>query len=252
MASLFKNRTVVDHQQTQMLHQALEWFLSEPRLRALINQSNLITPADSLYTMKTSTPEQTIIHVVQNIRQRLRMDAWTCHLILEPHQHRETDSSLRSSTNIHVLEAASPASDQALLCRLTLDMALCNKPLTMMHEIIVALVKPYFQWLQEHLRPNPIDVPNHAYYRDLFIVLMGFGLIYTNANFQLNELKVDSVQRNQSMDVNELVYGLAVYCVLKNIEHHRIEMYLKLPLHALFKQALVEIGQTRTQWPETL
>ena len=94
--------------------------------------------------------------------------------------------------------------------------------------------------------PPPGGDKNWEYATDLLAVVMGFGIFLANASVQFSQFTGPTTQGWSSrsrgyLSESELVYTLAVFCLLKGIDRKQVEPHLKWSLHSIYKKAIKEL-----------
>jgi hypothetical protein len=116
-----------------------------------------------------------------------------------------------------------------------------------------AMVANYAHALAYHLgslaqTPAPCDEGQWPHMTELLAVYMGFGIMFVNTarprvNTGCGSCSDPSMERKGAMDEMEVLYALAIFCVLKEIPARDVLPHIKGYLKPLFKKALKDVAQ---------
>ncbi len=115
-----------------------------------------------------------------------------------------------------------------------------------------ALVARFSHTLADYLIRTLVELPPGGALRwsqgiDLLTVFMGFGVVQANSQPLLQTGSVDEQDERAHMSRWDLLYALAIFCVLKGIPRREVTPHLKRPLRSFFSRAMADVVVRRAE-----
>ncbi|MDH3975364.1 MAG: hypothetical protein OEV42_13870 [Deltaproteobacteria bacterium] len=241
MFSFFNKKPLIEEEISNWIILAFEWALKNYGSDVFHNETILVTPSSKHFPEKLSSPDEMVTYTFEQVRKYAGMENWPCKL-----QAQEDDINPVVAPTIVLKGAPSGPggtfqySDEAVI---TYNTNLINRPeplaATFAHELA-----HYLSGIAKEPPPGGEEYWEHA--TDLTAIFLGFGIFLANSAFTFEQFtSVDSQgwssSRQGYMTEQEILYSLALFCVLKNIEISEVIPYLDSHLRGFFKKCYKEL-----------
>ncbi|HEC15504.1 MAG TPA: hypothetical protein ENI99_02875 [Sedimenticola sp.] len=246
MLSLFNNKSLLDEDATQWLFDAYAWALGNFGSDFFHEETILVTPTSRHFPCRVNSRESMAASVFEQVAGYAGMQNWPFRLVEPGPDFVPVSPSSITFNGAPRGPAASLSLDGEVK-----DLTITYTPEQTRDPSVLAAL--FSLNLAAHLgratdEPPPGDEELRGHATDLLAIFMGFGLFLAN-----NAVMVRSgcsgcgrsVQSMGFLSEDEMTYGLALFCVLKEIPNQEALPHLKRPLRPLFKKAVKEISANR-------
>lgn len=244
---LFKSKPVLDPEVVNWIFDAYKWAFSNFGKDVFYNDTTLITPSNKHFPDKVTTPEDVATTTFARVKTYAGMENWQCRLLpQEPEQPRQIDSaftmenSSSGTAGTFSIQKNEQDKHEAIV---TFNPELTRRP----HALVATFAHELAHYLEATITdPPPGGEQCHEYATDFLAVFLGFGIFQANSAFDFQQYTEGttigwSYQRLGYLNQYTLVYILAVFCILKEIDYVLVHRYLKDPLCSYYKKAVKEI-----------
>lgn len=241
MFSFFGKKPLIDEEISSWITLAFDWALKNYGSDIFYNETILVTPSSKHFPEKMNSPDEMVKYTFDLVRKYAGMENWPCKL--EP---QEDDINPVVAPTIVLQGAPSgPAGtfqvrDEAVI---TYNTNLIKRPESLVATFAHELAH-YLSSVVKEPPPGGKEYWEHA--TDLTAIFLGFGIFLANSAFSFEQFtSVDSQgwssSRQGYMTEQEIIYSLAIFCVLKNIETSEVVPYLDSHLRKYFMKCYKEL-----------
>lgn len=241
MFSFFKKKPFIEDEISSWIFLAFEWALNNYGSDIFHNETVLVTPSSNHFPEKLNSPDGMVKYTFEQVRKYAGMENWPCRL-----EAQEDDINPVIAPTIVLKGAPSgPAgtfqySDEAVI---TYNTNLINRPESLIATFAHELAHYLSRVAKEH-PPGGEEYWEHA--TDLTAIFLGFGIFLANSAFTFEqytgvESQGWSASRQGYMSEQEIIYALAVFCILKDIQAIEVISYLDSHLRSSFKKCYREL-----------
>ncbi len=247
MLGLFKSKSLLDPDTVDWIFAMFSWALRNFGTDVFYDVTILVTPSNRHFPDKVTEPGEVAVSTFQRVRAHAGMDQWQCTLIAQ-----EPDTDTRIGATISIENAPRGPAGTFSVSRTDDDKSKVvisfNPELVRYPEALVATfaheLAHYLAATCQELSPGGEEYHEHA--TDLLAVFLGFGIFQANNAFHFQQFTDGNLQgwsyrRLGYLSQYELVYTLALFCALKEINYKTVHRYLKDPLCSYYKKAIKEI-----------
>jgi hypothetical protein len=230
------------------LHETYKWLLQNFPNNPTIENIKLVTPNKECFPHLSESVEERVSEIFTNVRRLSGMEDWPCVL-----QVQEEDPDPHVAPTVLIENAPQGPSgtfrlDEQNRAVISFNINLVNDNW--------ALVSTFAHELAHYLtcstkEPPPGGWENWEFATDLAAVYLGFGIFLSNMAFNYQQF-VDmqsqtqgwSTRRQGYLSENELLYGLAIFVLINNMDEKKPLRYLKDSLKGRYKKSLKYIKDT--------
>ena len=254
LLSLFQSKPYLDEATTRWIFDTYQWALTHFDRNEFEQQSQLILPTGEFYPDRVSSIEEMAASVFEKTLAYAGMQHWPIKLI-SPMAYQQNaqyqqmpllqlgeairgdkvqiiSNDFRQGANNHIYISYNPNQ--------------INQPQDLIASYAQALAAILIA--QKGVTPPGGEkfVPQAI---DLVSSFLGFGVMFTNTAYQFKggcgSCYNKYANREVALPENEMVYCLAVFCVLKSIPVTHVTRHLKSHLRGEFKKAIKELNAKR-------
>lgn len=240
---IFSKPPLMDPGTTEWIFDTCAWVLTEFGTDPFYSDTDLITPTDKFFSQGTKgSPDELAQSIFSDVRHYAGLDKWPCRL-----EAQEEDAMQVVAPTVVMSGApAGPAGTFSVQDKevvITYNPADVARPESLIATFAHELAH-YLAFSTEVHPPGGEDFEEHA--TDLLAVFLGFGIFLTNSVFQFEQYTdVDSQgwsSKSQGyLGQDELLYTLAIFCELKNIDSSEVLEHLRPPYRSHFTKSRREI-----------
>ena len=241
MFSFFRKRPLIEEDTSNWIIVAFEWALKNYGSDIFHNETILVTPSSKHFPEKMNSLDEMVKYTFEQVRKYAGMENWPCRL-----EAQEDDINPVVAPTIVLKGAPSgPAgtfqySDEAVI---TYNTKLINRPESLVATFAHELAH-YLSGVVKEPPPGGEEYWEHA--TDLTAIFLGFGVFLANSAFTFEQYTSVGSQgwsssRQGYMTEQEIVYALAIFCVLKDIPVTEAVSYLDSHLRSYFKKCYREL-----------
>lgn len=251
LARLFSKKEVIDENTRQWIFDTMSWSISSFNAQVFKHETQLILPTNEFYPGKVKSIEEMANNIFVRTAEYAGMENWPIKLV-RPQQliHREIpifsmSADFRGKSAV-VDKDNAPSSP----IQLTYNSLQINQPQDLIASYanqlatILFLTRKVLPPGGKAFIPQAIDVLSCA---------MGFGVIFSNTAYQFKggcgSCNNPRANREVALPENEMLYALAVFSQLKDIENKLITPHLKPHLRRLFKNMRKDVAQNSSGLP---
>jgi hypothetical protein len=238
---------MVDAEASDWILRAFRWALENYGTDVFYEHTILVTPTSKHFPDHAGDDHQKALMLFDCVRRLSGMQNWPCKLMA---QQPDVNPVVDAVTLIQ----DAPKTPAGTFCIsgqeepevvITYNPAMVHRP----QALVATLAHELAHYLGRTAdSPPPGGEKNWEYATDLLAVFTGFGLFLANSAIdfqQFNGYKSHgwSTRKLGYLSEFELVYCLAVFCTLKNIERERLLPYLKPFLIPVYDDCLKDLGR---------
>lgn len=236
---------VVDGEASQWILKAFAWALEQFGTDEFYERTVLVTPTREHFPDPVPRDGDLATVLFARVKRYAGMEDWACQLVAQ-----EEDVEPCIAPTIVMEDApAGPAGTFSVETEDEPQVVITYNPKQLQDPR--SLIATYAHELAHYLSqcaqaPPPGGEKNWEYATDLLAVVMGFGIFLANSAVQFSQYSGIGTQGWSSasqgyLSESELVYVLAIFCLLKNIEWNHVKPHLKETLHSTYKAAIKEL-----------
>jgi len=248
MLNLFSNKPLLNESTTQWLFDTYAWALNNFGSDYFHNETILVTPTNAHFPNSVNSRESLVSTVFEQVTAYAGLQNWPLKLVeLTPDYDPIAPSPVVYNGIPRGDTAAFTLEDDSKVIEITYALEHTQNP-----GVLTALLSHHLasQLIRVSETPNPGTEELQGHATDLLAIFMGFGLFLAN-----NAITVKrgcsgcgkSMQSFGFLSEDEMTYALAIFCVLKKIPNKDVLCHLKSPLRPLFKKAVKEISNKKTE-----
>lgn len=233
---------VVDNEASQWILKTFEWALEQFGTDEFYQRTVLVTPSREHFPDPVTKDSDLATVLFTRVKRYAGMEDWVCQLVA---QEPDVDPCIAPTITLE----NSPAGPGGTFGVDESQVVITYNPnqLRDPRSLIAIFAHELAHYLGESAEtPPPGGEKNWEYATDLLAVMMGFGIFLANSAVQFTQYQEGFTQgwasRAQGyLSESELVYVLAIFCLLKNIQWKQVEPHLKESLHSVFRAATMEL-----------
>ncbi|REL28922.1 hypothetical protein DXX93_12680 [Thalassotalea euphylliae] len=258
MLSLFQSKPLLDESTTHWIIDSYQWALTHFDAQEFKTNSQLVLPTSEFYPGRVSSVEEMAASVFEKTLAYAGMKNWPIKLISPAAYHQNPqyqqmpklqfgeairgdtvqvftqDFSQTANANVHNHIYVSYNPNQI------------NQP----QDLVASYAQAFAAIL---IAQKGIEPPGGEKFLpqaiDLMASFLGFGVMFANTAYQFKggcgSCYNKYANREVALPENEMVYCLALFTVLKNIEVKQVTQHLKSHLRGEFKKAVKELSNKR-------
>lgn len=247
MISWFKRADIVDENSALWLIDTFHWAVEYFDADIFKQQTSIILPTNEFFPGKVSSIEEMSQAIFSNVKRYAHIDAWP--IILQ--QPANYSPSVAAKLSNHITSRRLPQQLAPLLqLSVSFQPAQLNKP----QDLIAHFALQLSHFVAVNINQKP---PGGADYwsqaLEVLACFFGFGIMQANSAYTFRggcgSCYNAAANRQAALPENELIFLLAIYCHLKQIDNKSVLPHLKPYLRRLFKRAQ---KQLLTSYPTEL
>jgi len=241
---LFKKTPAIDENTGQWIFDTVAWAIEHFNVKSFQQETRLVLPTNEFYAGRVSSVNEMAANIFNHTLNYAGMTQWPLRLV-SPEQPITTvlpllkvDGALRGEKARIEVSEGQPTID------LTFNANQINQP----QDLIASYVQQLASMLvmqQKTLPPGGQEFLPQAI--DVLACVMGFGVIFANTAYQFKggcgSCYNPRANRQAALPENEMLYCLAVFSNLKNIENKQVVPHLKAHLRSSYKKMNKEVSQ---------
>lgn len=242
MFGLFETKQILSDDDLLFQVESFRWLMKHFGGHDFYYKTVLVEPTREFFPAEVSNPEEAAIETFNQVKKFAGMEQWPCELI-----EQDPDIDVKVSPLTIVQGAPTTPlgtfSAQNETVKITYNPTLTINP--------PQLVATFAHEIAHYLTATATDEPpggwdNWEFVTDLAAVFLGFGIFLSNSAFSFQQFTdIDSqgwsYQRSGYLSESELVYALAIFCVLKEIDPEKALKHLKPSLKKLLRRSFKEL-----------
>lgn len=240
---LFKRDALLPEETIEWLFQGFSWALQRYGSDVFYRDAVLVEPTNHFFPGKGESIEEMATLILSHVKRHAGLDYLPCRVV----NHREFGQSPLALANMQQVIQGLQTGDGTALTMLYEPQQVGNPN---------AMVANYAHALAYHLG-SMVDAPAHCdetqwpHLMELLAVYMGFGIMFVNTARPkviagCGSCGNPAMERKGAMDELEIVYTLAIFCVLKDIPARQASVHLKSHLKPLLKKAINDVSERKT------
>lgn len=241
---LFKTQAPLPEATIDWLFRGFAWALEGFGSDVFYRETILVEPSNRCFPGTGESVEEMAALILGHVKRYAGLDYLPCRVA----DHREFDPSAAALANMQQVMQGLHSGDAAVLTLLYEPQQVGNPN---------AMVANYAHALAYHLG-SMVQAPAHCeeaqwpHLMELLAVYMGFGIMFVNTarpkvNVGCGSCGNPAMERKGAMDEMEVLYALAIFCVLKDVPAQQALPHLKAYLKPLLKKAIKDVAQ-RNDW----
>jgi hypothetical protein len=245
---LFSPKPLLSEIERVWIYDTFAWALKNFGTDFFYEATTLVTPTTNYFPDKFDSLEELAECTFDRVKQLAGIKDWPCILM---GQVKDDYGSLATSMSIEEWsdDAAGTFSMRQQYGRsnavITYDPGLLQQPehliATFAHELA-----HYLDYFSKESCPG--GEQRREFATDLLAVVMGFGVFLTNSAFTFRGRASGwSIQRQGYLSQIQLVYVLAIFCVLKNIPTPDVAKHLESSLVSIFRRSIREVKERKSE-----
>jgi hypothetical protein len=248
MFGFFKRKPLLHSTASEWIFDAYEWALRNVGTDIFYGDTILVQPTSKHFPDRIDDIDRMAETLFERVKGFAGMQNWRCEL----HAQEVDPDPIVSPTVVIKGAPSSPAGtfsvrksadEDVRTVRITYNPDQLRDPGSLIATFAHELAHYEAHSIQEE-PPGGEECDEHA--TDLLAVFNGFGIFLANSAFSFQQFQsVDaqgwSSRRQGYLNQYELIYALAIFCVLKSIGRAEIEPHLKRSLIPSFRKAIREI-----------
>ena len=248
MIALFSAKPLISSDSAEWIMTCFDWIITQFDKRRFIEETSLILPNSEFFPDKANELHQMATHIGERVINYAGLSHWPFQLVpptefsAEPPLLLGLDCHSRSQVadSIKVMDLTSPNTSPALV--LSYASSQMKKP-----EDFVAgfahLVAQHYLLQSQQLPPGGQEYFVEA--TEVIAVFMGFGVMLANSAYTFrggcSRCYDPAANRQAALSEHEVVYALALFCLLKEIPARQALKALKPYLRPAYKRAVKQI-----------
>lgn len=244
---------LVDAEASNWIVRAFGWALEQFGPDNFYQNTVLVTPTKDFFHVSLDGSQQLAGEVFARVRTYAGMQDWPCKLIAQA-----PDMNPELAPLVYLENA--PRGPGGTFCRphedaeveITYNPSLIKRP-----QALVAVLAHELAHYLGHTTstPPPGGEKNWEYATDLLAVFMGFGIFLANSAFRFQQFTGVGTQGWSSGKLGyltdfEVVYCLALFCVLKGIPREQVQPHLKPSLLPVFGNCVQDLRRKSSRVAE--
>nr|WP_086939387.1 hypothetical protein [Thaumasiovibrio occultus] len=245
MFSFFKRKPVLAGEDLQFQIETYQWLLKYFGGDDFYTHTQLVLPTDQYFPAQVSSPTEAVIATFSQVKHYAGMSDWPCNLRIQ-----EADAETHLGHTLLIKEAPSTANGtyfkQDGEVNISFNPVLAKNP----PRLVATFAHELGHYLTDSLpEPPPGGWDNWEFATDLTAVFLGFGIFSANTAFSFQQFTGSgtqgwSSQRSGYLSDTELLFGLAIFCHLKDIAPDDVAKFIKPALRKLFRRCYQQIART--------
>ncbi|MEW6992398.1 hypothetical protein AADZ91_17145 [Colwelliaceae bacterium 6441] len=250
LKNIFKVKPLVDDNTRQWIFDTFSWAIEHFNIQVFQQETRLVLPTNDYYPGRVASVEEMAKNIFDHTLNYAGMKNWPFELI-SPHQTISLELPLLKVNNALRGEKAEIAiADEQQSIPLTFNPAQINQP----QDLIASYAQQLATVLvlqQKVLPPGGKDLIPQAI--DVLACVMGFGVIFANTAYQFKggcgSCYNPKANRQAALPEHEMLYCLAVFNHLKNIDNKHVIPHLKSHLRGEYKKMKKEVSRFSPSQP---
>ncbi|NMP32721.1 hypothetical protein HII17_14255 [Thalassotalea sp. M1531] len=254
MLSLFKQQPCLDESTTLWILDTYQWALEHFELEEFNQNTQLILPTSDFYPGKVSSIEEMAQSVFDKTLHYAGLKNWPIKLVspmtYQQNPQMQKIPKLQFNNAIRGDKAEVFSNDFSQGASSTIYVSFNPNQINQPQDLVASYAQAFAAILITQrgiLPPGGEQFTSQAI--DLLASFMGFGVMFANTAYQFKGGCGSCYNRYANREValpeNEMVYCLALYCVLKGTPVKHVTLHLKSHLRGLFKKAYKELDDKR-------
>jgi len=250
MFNLFKKQQLLDEDTLEWLFDNFAWALHNFDRNVFFNETILVIPSNKYFPGQVNSVDGMARLIFDQVKIYAGIKHWPCRLVdqnslSEPPAAAKIliNGSLRGKDGI---EADTVDDEHKLL--VAYNPQQINNPEAMIASYAHTLAHYLGSMAQE---PPPDSAELWPQTTELLAVFMGFGTMFANSASVFrggcSRCHNPLAERTAFLSQDEIIYALALFCVLKEIPNKEVLPHLKKHLRSIFKRASKELEQHHTE-----
>lgn len=235
--NLFKSTPPLPEESIQWMFDGFGWALTNFGSEHFFKNTQLLEPSNRHFPGKGDSVDEMAQLIFDRVRHYCGLDYWPCRVM----DHHDFDGQPEALPNLRQVLQSSPEESTALT--LFYEPQQVGNP--------NAMIANYVQGLAHHLsglaqQPAPCEEEQWPHMMEVLGVYMGFGIMFTNTAIPPRSGGCGSCHnpaqdRQGAMTEMEVLYALAIFCVLKDIPLKEVNPHIKGYLKPLLKKAFKDV-----------
>ena len=243
--SLFNSQPVLDEPSILWIFDLFRWGLQQFDAQLFYDETQLVVPSNDNFPGCADSAHGKAELIFGRVKQYAGVTHWPCQLVEPGAFNPGAAQQLRLQGPVRRAAGADGPLESCVPITISYDPNQLRTP-----EILIAnyahILAHYMGSLASE--PPPGGTENWPQATEILAVFMGFGLMFANTAFTLRSSGCGScrgplAERSNYLSQFDVTYGLALFCVLKEIPKKTVLPYLKKTLRGYFKKALKDITE---------
>ena len=237
--SLFKSQPLLPEEAITWLFDGFAWALKNFGSDVFYNETILVEPTNSCFPGQGDNVEE----MAELIASRVKHFAGLDYLPLRVINHHEFDQTATALPDMRQVITEMKQSSGSELTLFFEPQQVANPN---------AMIANYAHGLAHHLgmlanEPAPCNEAQWPHMTELLAVYLGFGIMFVNTaipeRITCGSCRNPAMDRKGALDEMEVIYALAIFCVLKEIQAKQAASHIKSHLRPLLKKAIKDVQQ---------
>ncbi|WP_286272801.1 hypothetical protein [Thalassotalea hakodatensis] len=239
---IFSRKPLIDSETQQWLFSCVEWAISTFEQQYFTDHTELILPTNKFYPGRVASVEQMARTIFENTKSYCGLSNWP--FMLKPFQYKTQQQlpHLTITGSLRGEQSKVIANDESSLIEVGYLAAQINQP----QDMIATYVQQFASVLvlsAKVLPPGGKPMIQQAI--DVLACVMGFGVMFTNTAYQFKggcgSCYNPRANRQVALPENDMLYALAIFCVLKNEHYKNVTPHLKKHLRSSYKKMFKQV-----------
>lgn len=256
MISGLRRRPIIDHETIEWEFETFEWLMRNFGGYEGFRTAALVLPTDEHFPIEKGLAGHALAEAIfAEVKSHAGMDDWPCTLVAQDPDPEPFVDLVQAVQGIEPTPAGtfSTTGDPNVPVMITYNQSLLTDPVS----LVATLSHELSHFLMATARTLPPGEEHLLEFAtDLTSVYLGFGIFLVNSHFQFEQhgdafSQGWSSRRQGYMTERQLIFALAIFSTLLELEPGVVTAHLKSPLKRLFKRAVASLISEK-EWLEKL
>ncbi len=253
-ANLFKSQPVIDESSQNWILDTFAWALENFELSVFKEDAKLILPTNDFYPGDVSSVHQMAQSVFDRTLAYAGLQHWPI-ILVEPQDFKQ--QTLPALDFVGVKRGELVKFNLPLTHEQCINVSYNPNQVNQPQDLVASFAQAFAMIVivqSGKTPPGGVEFVPQAV--DLVACFMGFGVMFANTAYQFKggcgSCFNPYANRNVALSENDMVYSLALFCVLKSLSTASVVRHLKSHLRSTFKKAYKEHQQMINKGAHTL
>lgn len=244
LSQFFQHKPLVDESSRQWILDGFAWAIEHFNVDFFLNESQLILPDNEFYSGRVNSVDEMAQNIFDHTLEYCGMKNWPIKLVKPQSYNSNSLPLLNVSGALRGKHSKVTVIEGHEVISFTYNPSQINQP----QDLIASYVQQLATLLvmqQKVLPPGGKDFLPQAI--DLLASVMGFGVIFSNTAYQFKggcgSCYNPRANRQAALPENEMLYCLALFCYLKDIQPKQVKKHLKGHLRSQFKKMTADVAK---------
>lgn len=246
--SLFTPKPVIDADTKAWLFDCVAWAITEFGHQTFQQHTCLVLPNNKYYPGRVDSIEGMAQNIFAKTVEYSNMQHWPLVLVNPQQWQGHQVPTIRCSGQLRDNNSQILLPDHLNIIQIGYNPSQVNQPQDMIATLVQQLASVLIRATQstppggQNMIPAAIDVLS---------CIMGFGVMFANTAYQFRggcgSCYNPHANRQAILPENDMLYALAIFCVLKQVPVSEVTTHLKAHLRSVFKSMHKDVSKTLNQ-----